>query len=72
MASLLFGYFYYALYWQYREWFNEDGRYLDTHDLVVHRAQDAILAVPACGFALLAIVLLVFGRIHRRSKTETP
>ena len=72
MASMLFGFFYYALYWRYRELFNEDGRYLDPHDLVVHHAQDAMLAVPACGFALLAIVLFVFGRIHRRSETETP
>jgi hypothetical protein len=70
MASVLFGFFYYALYWRYRELFNEDGRYLDPHDLVVHHAQDATLAVPACGFALLAIVLFVFGRIHRRSETE--
>jgi hypothetical protein len=72
MAAVLLGFFYYALYWRYRELFNEDGRYLDLRDLVVHHAQDATLAVPACGFALLAIVLFVFGRIHRRLEMETP
>jgi hypothetical protein len=72
VASVLFGFFYYALYWRYRGLFNEDGRYLDPRDLVVHHAQDATLAVPACGFALLAIVLFVFGRIHRRLEMETP
>jgi hypothetical protein len=71
-ASALFGFFYYTSYWRYRGLFNEDGRYFDPHDLVVHHAQGAMLAVPACGFALLAVALFVFGRRHRRSETETP
>jgi hypothetical protein len=72
VASALFGFFYYTSYWRYRGLFNEDGRYFDPHDLVVHHAQGAMLAVPACGFALLAVALFVFGRRHRRSETETP
>jgi hypothetical protein len=72
MAAVLFGFFYYALYWRYRGLFNEEGRYLDPQELVVHHAQDAVLAVPAGLFALLAIVLFVAGRLHRRSETETP
>lgn len=63
LASVLFVFFYYALYWRYRELFNEYGHYLDPRDLVVHHAQNAMLAVPACGFALLAVVLFVFGSI---------
>jgi len=65
-ASALFGFFYCTLYWRYRGLFDEDGRYLDTHDLVVHHAQDAMLALPAGGFAPLAIALLAAGWRLRR------
>jgi hypothetical protein len=70
IASALFGFFYYTLYWRYRGLFNEDGRYLDTHDLVVHHAQAAMLALPAGGFALLAIVW--FAAHPRRARTKNP
>jgi hypothetical protein len=70
VASALFGFFYYTLYWRYRGLFNEDGRYLDTHDLVVHHAQAAMLALPAGGFALLAIVW--FAAHLRRARTKNP
>ena len=72
MAAVPFGFFYYALYWRYRELFNEDGRYLDPRDLVVNHAQAAMLALPACGFALLALALFAVHRIHRRSRRKTP
>ena len=73
VASALFGVFYYTLYWRYRGWFDEEGRYLDTHDLVVHHAQDAMLALPAGGFALLAIALLAAGwRVRRPGLAAKP
>ena len=71
-TSVAFGVLYYALYWRYRGLFNEDGRYLDTHDLVMHHAQNAVLIVPAGAFALLALLLLAARWLHRVPGRKDP
>ncbi len=61
-AATLFGSLFYALYWQYRGLFNEQGRYFDG--ITVHDEQSFVLIVPTLVFVVAAVV---FGLIWRRA-----
>ena len=65
-ASAFFGFLYYALYWKYRNLFNEQGRYFDEAAMVVHHDDDAFFIVPTI-VALLLAVLLALWWIRRRT-----
>jgi hypothetical protein len=56
------------MYWQYRELFNEQGRYFDG--TVVHHDQSFLLIVPTIAFVVAALVLGRYWCIHRQSKSK--
>lgn len=71
IVSLLFGFLYYSLYFQYRDRFNEEGRYFDAAEEVVYHDQSSILLVPALTFFLLSLLLFVWWR-RIRGRSTTP
>ena len=66
-ASAFFGFLYYELYWKYRGLFNEQGRYFDEADMVVHHDDAAFLIVPTIAALLLAFLLAAIWWNHRRA-----
>jgi hypothetical protein len=68
-ASLIFGFLYFALYWPYRNQFNEEGRYFDEADLAVYHEQTGLLIVPTLAFLILAILFASIWWV-RRSATR--
>lgn len=56
---------YFDLYWPYRNLFNEQGRYFDESDLVVHHQQSNLLIVPALFFLLLALFFAMLSWSRR-------
>lgn len=73
VASVLSGlaaagsaFLFYALYWQWRGLFNEQGRYYHAPEAVVYHEDAVFLAVPALAFALLALLLVLAGRAVRQ------
>jgi hypothetical protein len=64
-ASLFFWFFYFTLYWSYRDLFNEEGRYFDESSLVVYHEQNGMLIVPALALSLLAMLFGFVGWMRR-------
>ena len=56
-CAMLFAFLYYSLYWRYRTLFNEQGRYFDATEMVVHYDSAFYLIVPAVVLGCLAFVL---------------
>jgi len=65
-ASLFFGFFYFAFYWQFRGRFNEEGRYFDDTDSVVYHEQTGLLIVPTLACLALAILFAAVWWVRRR------
>ncbi len=68
LASASFFLMFHAFYWKHRHEFNDQGRYFDPPDSVVHTDSSAVLILPAVGFLLLAVVLLAVLRRMRPSR----
>lgn len=63
--SLVSWLLYFDLYWPYRNLFNEQGRYFDESDWVVHHQQSNLLIVPALFFLLLALFFAMLSWSRR-------
>lgn len=62
-CAVLFALLYYSLYWRYRDLFNEQGRYFDAAEMVVHDDSAFVFIVPV---GVLACLALVLARLARR------
>lgn len=67
VSAATFGFFFLSFYWPYRDLFNEEGRYFDAHNAVVHHEQSGLLLVPTFAFLALALCFAVAWWVRRRS-----
>lgn len=66
-AGLVFWFLYFALYWPYRDLFDEEGRYFDEASVVVYQQQSGVLIAPALTLSCLAIVCGAVWWMRRRA-----
>ena len=64
-VSLAMWFLYFALYWPYRDLFDEAGRYLDETTMVVYHEQSGLLVIPAVASSILALALTCFWHARR-------
>ena len=57
LAGVLSLFLYYSLYWQYRDLFNEKGRYFDPSAMVVYDESAFVCIIPALALLGLAVML---------------
>ena len=50
LASLFFAYLFYEMYWQWRNLFDENGRYFDAAESVVYASEAKFYALPCVFF----------------------
>lgn len=65
VASVASWFFYFALYWPYRDRFDKAGRYVDETSLVVYHEQSGLLAMLAVALSALTVALVLFWRFCR-------
>jgi hypothetical protein len=66
-ATIFLGFFYFSLYWPYRDLFNEEGRYFDQQNVVVYHEQNGLLIVPALAFLLLSLLFCIAFLVRHRA-----
>ena len=64
-GALIFGGMFYALYWRYRQLFDDNGRYFDAADGVVYEDSSVVLIAPALLFLILAWLCALAWRKRR-------
>lgn len=64
VCAVLFALLYYNLYWRYRTLFNEQGRYFDAKEMVVHDDSAFVFIVPAVILGCLALLLARLWHRH--------
>ncbi|WP_409306984.1 hypothetical protein [Pectobacterium sp. B1J-3] len=62
----LFGWLYLALYWPYRDKFNELGRYFDEEATVVYHEDASAFLCPTLFFTLLTLLIVALWMKRRR------
>ena len=55
LLTLVFGYLFYTLYWQWRHQFNEQGSYFDANEAVVYHQDAVFWLIPTLLFAGLTL-----------------
>jgi cell division protein FtsX len=66
-GAVIFWFLYFSLYWQYRDLFNEIGRYYDEQDWVMYYEQDSVLIFPALAFSAFALLFIFSWWVRRRA-----
>jgi len=68
-ASFAAWFLYFALYWPYREKFDEAGRYFDETTLVVYHEQSSMLLFPAVVFFVFSLCFAAFWLVGRKLRS---
>jgi hypothetical protein len=69
-ATFFFGFFYFTLYWPYRDLFNVEGIYFDVQNVVVYHEQNVFLIVPSLAFLLLSLFFCITFRVRHRAPSS--
>ncbi len=67
VGSLVAYFLFFTLYWPYRDFFNEEGRYLDESTLSVYDAQSGALLIPAVVLMFVSVLLVAIWQTKRPS-----
>jgi formate hydrogenlyase subunit 3/multisubunit Na+/H+ antiporter MnhD subunit len=57
LTSLLFARLFYEMYWQWRDLFDENGRYFNVAENVVYTSESKIYALPCLLFFIIGLAL---------------
>jgi len=72
LASAFLWVMYYELYWRHRHYFNSEGRYFDTTELVVYHQQSWFVAMPAILCLVVSVALAWLARRLSRLQSHRP